>query len=132
MKIVIVHLPSPNPKGDFFLNSQPPSRYFLLSPPLTPLLKIVVQYASNNCQNIFFTIRRKLCCPLKSHSHIFPLHKKKNMLSAQNGKYTLPETENIPCPKRKIYVKVCTISFERPEASPVRLQSQCNYRPFIT
>ena len=26
-------------------------------------------------------------------------------------------------------VKVCTISFERP---PERLQSQCNYRPFIT
>ena len=29
-------------------------------------------------------------------------------------------------------VKVCTISFERPEASPERLQSECNYRPFIT
>ena len=28
--------------------------------------------------------------------------------------------------------KVCTISFERPEASPERLQSQCNYRPFTT
>ena len=28
--------------------------------------------------------------------------------------------------------KVCTISFERPEASPERLQSQCNYWPFIT
>ena len=58
--------------------------------------------------------------------------RKKEELKRLNEQITKQDNMAEHKPKPDKVCIVCTISFEQPEASPERLQSQCNYRSFIT